>query len=422
MKIAALKRLFALSFLMMATAVLPAAAAVDVTTNGLKADAVLLVDGSCTASSATFNSASAAFSASDIGKTISAIGCGPSNSTLVTTIAAYISPSQITMAAAAGTTKVGAIVHYGTNNTGPLTALIAALGTGCDVMDFPKGNYLFSGVVNVTQSSCNFEGRGKHSSTVLWYVGNGTNAWFDVASVSSTRFFRMTMRSLVPDWTGPVAAVRNSGGGDPSGTTFEQVNISPGPGSYGLNLDTSINVNIAYSDFNGGTVGILGRSSGSSYSNNVNMLGGQFRGQSVAPVYIGGEAWAFRSVTFEGRLDSKGVAFVGDSAAPAYAVTFDGNWFGDATVAGKNWITYWGYGLRFVGNQMSGASADSGISMNNVKGYQIAGNVFSALNSAIDYTTGFNQGGYAVLYNSHHNLSAFETNTANKDFSQNSAF
>ncbi len=64
-------------------------------------------DGTTTASSTDFTTANPDFSASDVGDTIDVTGAGPSGAPLVTTIAAFISSSEITLGTAASTALSG---------------------------------------------------------------------------------------------------------------------------------------------------------------------------------------------------------------------------------------------------------------------------------------------------------------------------
>jgi hypothetical protein len=306
----------------------------------------------------------------------------------------------------------------GADNTAALNALISSSGPGKSFYFPNNGQYRFSGKVTPLHASASFVGDGMLNGTTIWYDGSGSADFFDVASVSCTRFADMTIRSVAPSWTGFIAAVRNSGPGDPSGTVFERVNLSPGPASSSLNLDTSIMTSIRDSWFNGGVVGILGIASPGSYSNCVNMTGGMFKGQSAGAIYIGGQAWTFRGVAFEPRLDGRGVAFVGDTSGTmvAEATAFDTCWFGDPTVSGRDWIAYPGRGLKVSNSHFQAMPQDHCISLYNVKGFDISGNVLRFANSAVHYATPTCQGGI-VAGNSHHGLSAFETSTGNKDAS-----
>lgn len=126
------------------------------------ADTIRLTDGAISSSSSTFTSTSASFTSADIGKAMIVVAAGASGATLVTTIAALISPTQVTLASSAGSTVTDAVSYYGTNNTAAIQAAVntvSASGTG--QLDFEAGNYL-------TTSPIDVEGR-----KVLFNLGAG---------------------------------------------------------------------------------------------------------------------------------------------------------------------------------------------------------------------------------------------------------
>jgi hypothetical protein len=97
---------------------------------GVVADAQIVSDGAMSSGSTTLTSASGLFAASAVGKTISvqyAGGTGGSNQPLVTTVAAYVSPTQVTLAAAATQAVSAAGVLWGTDNYSKFNLWVAAL-------------------------------------------------------------------------------------------------------------------------------------------------------------------------------------------------------------------------------------------------------------------------------------------------------
>jgi hypothetical protein len=69
-------------------------------------------DGVTTSSSATFTSALATFAATDVGRQIVILGAGASGASLKTTISAYTSATQVTLAATASVTLAGATFSF----------------------------------------------------------------------------------------------------------------------------------------------------------------------------------------------------------------------------------------------------------------------------------------------------------------------
>lgn len=91
---------------------------------GAVGDGMYLRDASMTASDATLNSASAAFTASDVGKPILVSGVGTSGNVLITTIASVTDANNAELTLAASTTASGQAAVYGTDNA---TAIAAAV-------------------------------------------------------------------------------------------------------------------------------------------------------------------------------------------------------------------------------------------------------------------------------------------------------
>ncbi|CAN7647734.1 right-handed parallel beta-helix repeat-containing protein [Paraburkholderia terricola] len=84
---------------------------------GAVGDAITLTDGSIASGTAAFSSASAAFTAADVGKAVIVTGAGASGAALTTTITAYVSAGQVTLGANASTTVSGAKSYYGTDDS-----------------------------------------------------------------------------------------------------------------------------------------------------------------------------------------------------------------------------------------------------------------------------------------------------------------
>jgi len=128
------------------------------------ADGQFLTDGAMTAGSATLNSASAPFVPGDAGKVIECGGPGASGGLLSTTVAAYVSASQVTLAVNAATTGTGDVCQWGTDNVATINAAVASLTHGGTVL-LPSG-YILSGDINMTNTN----------SVVLEGAGPGVNA------------------------------------------------------------------------------------------------------------------------------------------------------------------------------------------------------------------------------------------------------
>jgi hypothetical protein len=104
-------------------------------------DAQVVSDGAMTSGSPSLSSASAPFRVTDLGKAIIVGGAGASGGLLQTTIATYISPSQVSLASSASTTTSGAGVLWGTDNRAAIQSAITAGGSETIAWAAP-GNYM----------------------------------------------------------------------------------------------------------------------------------------------------------------------------------------------------------------------------------------------------------------------------------------
>lgn len=123
-----------------------------VTNYGAIGDGVKLTDGAITNGSATFTSATAAFTSDAVGKSIRVAGAGPAGADLLTTISAFTNSTTVTLAASASTTVSGATFYWGTDCTAGIQAAIQAVVTanGVGTVFFPftgKFYYLFAALV-----------------------------------------------------------------------------------------------------------------------------------------------------------------------------------------------------------------------------------------------------------------------------------
>jgi hypothetical protein len=109
---------------------------------GAIGDARHVIDGAIVAGTSTLTSATAAFSARDVGKTIMVAKAGVSGTNLRTAILAYTNATTVSLSAKASSTVRGKVVVWGTIDT---SAVTAALKEGVDkiaAVHFPDGGYL----------------------------------------------------------------------------------------------------------------------------------------------------------------------------------------------------------------------------------------------------------------------------------------
>ncbi len=104
---------------------------------GAEGNGRMLTDVAISASSTTLTSASAGFTAADVGKHILVNEAGPTKTTLtsgalITTITAVINSTTVTLAAAASRTVSGQDAMYGTDDTAAIRSAIDALGVSAN--------------------------------------------------------------------------------------------------------------------------------------------------------------------------------------------------------------------------------------------------------------------------------------------------
>jgi hypothetical protein len=170
---------------------------VDIRDHGGVGDGVALTDAVTAAGSPVLTSASGRFTADMVGKTVVVPGATAAGTTLVTTVASYESPTQITMAAAAGRVaavpggpNVNAVV--GTDNSAAFAAAFAEAAAGPGLVEgsvsygnfnklyvpmkpvfVPGGAFLaLSGVPTLQERGHALFGESQQSS-LIWHVGAG---------------------------------------------------------------------------------------------------------------------------------------------------------------------------------------------------------------------------------------------------------
>jgi hypothetical protein len=123
----------------------------------------ITADAAMTATSATLTSASANFTSADVGKLVQVRGAGAvvgsATTDLNTTISAYVSATQVTLATAARTTVSAAQLVYGSNDSTAIQAAItAAAATNYGTVYLPPGVY-FLGTALVVQNLMRITGQ-----------------------------------------------------------------------------------------------------------------------------------------------------------------------------------------------------------------------------------------------------------------------
>lgn len=108
---------------------------------------------------ALLNSATANFTATDVGKNIIVSGAGAAGANLVTTISAFTSATQVTLAAAASTTVVGVVATWGTlyGNSGNYGLVRYWYGTAAINGILPRGTPYAGTIRQMLTGLTNFE-------------------------------------------------------------------------------------------------------------------------------------------------------------------------------------------------------------------------------------------------------------------------
>jgi hypothetical protein len=125
---------------------------------GAKADAQTVTDASLTSGQSVLTSATGIFAPTDIGKSITVNGAVSGGFVLITTVAGYLSPTQVTLASSATSTVASATVTWGTDDTiaiqSALNAAATAPGSG-HVFVGPLGTntYLISSALTINSNT-----------------------------------------------------------------------------------------------------------------------------------------------------------------------------------------------------------------------------------------------------------------------------
>jgi hypothetical protein len=131
---------------------------------GAKGNGRVISSCSITSGAAALTNASAAFTSADVGKRIAVGGAGASGVDLVTSITVFVSPTQVTLAANAGTTLTATgYVMLGTDNTAAIHAARDAAKVAGGIVHFGAGTFVCGPLAFNSCVSVHIEGIGKQS-------------------------------------------------------------------------------------------------------------------------------------------------------------------------------------------------------------------------------------------------------------------
>lgn len=397
------------------------------TSNGIVGDGVRNTDGAISASSNSFTSASASFTADDVGKSIVINGAGASGVSLSTTIAAYVSATNVTLTATASTTVSGAIYCYGTDNTTAINTLITSVNAahGGTIM-FSPGLYCVTGTIDMsTTNNITLSGPSRVRNIAYGGLPSGIvslatdgNPVIKMGSTFGGTIQNLWCTYISPQKTGNYIYIANTvvydaGYNKVTGCEFYTNTLSINSITFWIKFDKVITCYVTDNTFIGGTNHIGFANSSGSYANQILIDSNIFAQQVSTALNGGGQSITVSNNTFEQRSDGQGIVYSTSSTFDVNGFVWTGNWFGDATAAGGPWLNIYGNGFVFSGNFMVGNASAIGLFLNNVSGFQITGNQFYSFSTAILYQTATCNGGI-VQGNNFHACSTVEGGTGNK--------
>jgi hypothetical protein len=146
------------------------------TSFGAVSDARELNDAAIAASTNVLTSVSAPFASGDVDKPIVVAGAGASGAKLRTTIASFVSPTEVTLASAAAVTVIEAGAVFGTDCSAALQAGLGAIEDALGGTLLVDGRFLLTDTVSTSFG-------GETASTKTRLVGTGDSAvWIGTAS------------------------------------------------------------------------------------------------------------------------------------------------------------------------------------------------------------------------------------------------
>jgi hypothetical protein len=171
---------------------------------GALGDAKTVSDGAITSGQTTLTSASAGFTATDVGKSVGIAGAGAAGASLVTTITVFTNSTTVTVGVAAGTTVTNANVCWGTDNTTAINNAFTTAGVLGATIDFPAGGYIHA--TDALRPLALQRLRGEGATVTTFYPmglnsGNGQNDGIRVTNAWNAYTNGLTVSDLTVDGT-----------------------------------------------------------------------------------------------------------------------------------------------------------------------------------------------------------------------------
>ena len=281
-----------------------------------------------------------------------------------------------------------------TNSDSALVDALSVCGSLGSTIRFPTGHYVFANQYDLSSKrSIIFQGDGAGTSaatnaTYLTYSGTAS-PWFNCPLASAIEWRDMELTHSAVGFTGTY--IKFGAIGANPGAYHRLSNVSVGAlvsATVHLDLDKTICCSFSRCVFLNGNPSIKGQiSTGGSYSNVMSFSDCSWINSQQNSVAYGGESWTFNSCNFEMLASGQCGAFGTITTTPCKGVSFINCWFGDATVAGGIWITFFGQGLSFTGNRMAGTVGSYGISLNEASGVSITGNTIESFTAPVTFDT-----------------------------------
>jgi hypothetical protein len=366
----------------------------DSANTGLVADIASHNDGAMGSGSAVLNSATGTFTNADVGKHILVWDAGSGGGDLITTIASFQSPTQVTLSAsnASGGAVSSKPYIYGTDNS-PRLATVLTNMSGHGFLWIRAGAYGFwtqfapAGCQGFTFEGAANNGGGQAGGTVFYWAGGNTNAFVFGSSTGGCRIDQMQITDFGHHTVNNLIQITNNSGSDPANNWITNSTLSSfGTSCNLLNVDKSIEGNIIGNNFGGCNASLV--LANGNYAINYRILYNQFTNSSIIG---GGEGITFQGNEFNPTSNGIGNKFGGTSASNPYrGLDISGSWFGDVTVCGGTWIDIYAIGFAFHGNRISGCgtgSANIAIILE-TSGFASRGFAFEG-NSVNGFTAGF---------------------------------
>lgn len=323
---------------------------------------------SITSSAAVLTVVGASFTANDVGKYIQVPGAGAAGATLVSTISAYTSATQVTLADNAGTTlsAVSKTVTYYTDDTAAVQAAIDAAMSSGKKLRVPPGVYACDALNFDHAIGLHMEGAGAWGKSVLRCTKtSGSVSFCTFRSTFDVSVSQLTFDHCSADWTGKLADAQHATSGfmgDTQGLFFSRCGFTSQGNNlnsaFGLWLDQATVVTISGCKLISLVRPISGQAAGGAgYSNTIRIRDCQFSGNTGYAINYPGQGWHIEGCNFQACADGAQRIVFSDNTVSWLSLTFVNCMVYDAVAAGTSYFLLdKGEGLNVIGGMYGGRS------------------------------------------------------------------